>query len=73
MCHLRVNMNIQSDFEKEEEGLMSISIHTAAQLLNMVPLKKHLDNTRPMHTSKHIKFDNGKALVTSPLKARGGS
>lgn len=65
-------MNIRSDSEKEE-GLMSISMHTAAQLLNMVPLKKHLDNARPMHTSNHMKFDKGKALVTSPLKARGGS
>lgn len=66
-------MNIQSDFEREEKGLMSLSIHAAAQLLNMVPLRKHLDNARPMHTSNHMKFDNGKALVTSPLKARGGS
>lgn len=66
-------MNIRSDFEKEEEGVMSISKHTAAQFLNMVPLKKHLDNTRPMHTSNHMKFGKGKALVTSPLKASGGS
>lgn len=52
---------------------MSISVHTTAQLLNMVPLKKHLDNARPVHISNHMKFDKGKALVTSPFKASGGT